>query len=155
MELVVAAIPRLLNLVLVLLQGSLIVVKDNLLLRTPVLVVRRLLTRRGLQLLSRVLVAATGGTETLLVELAILTVSFLLLRLHLQVLNLLLILVGLVHQLIIHLDALGWRISHTLDLAIVVLHLDFLQPLIRDLPEHVRVLLIVGYATDHLRGCLG
>jgi hypothetical protein len=151
-ELVVAAIPRLINLlhlVLILLQGGLVIVEDDVFLGAAVLVVGRLLTRRGVQLLS---ISAACGPKTLLIKLAILTVSFLLLGLHLQIFDVLFIrvLVRLIHKLIVHFDALGRRVAHSLYFSIVVLHFDFFQTLISDFTQHVWILLLS--CANYLRG---
>lgn len=61
-----------------------------------------------------------------------------------------LVLVGLVHQLVVHFDALRRRVAHTFYFSVIVLHFYFFQTLVRDLPDHVRILLIV-LSSDYLR----
>lgn len=103
-----------------------------------------MLALRCLELTGR----ATGGPETLLVHLPIiivasvvLTVPLLLLRLHLQVLYVLLIVLvlRLVHKLIVYFDTLRRRIAHSFYFSIVVLHLDFFKPLVCDFADDVGV----------------
>jgi hypothetical protein len=100
---------HLIHLVLILLESSLVVIEHNLLLWTPVLVVGRLLTVSSY--LSRINSAArthvvSGCAEGLIIKLTIVAIALLLLGLHLQILDVLLVLLRLVH---LHVDipALG------------------------------------------------
>ena len=89
--------------------------------------------------------------EALIVSLAIVTIAFLLLR-HgrtLQVLNLFLILLRLIH-LNIHFYTLRWGVAQSLHLPIVMLHLNFLQSFVRDL-----TIVSTTSAGHNLRWCFG
>ena len=154
-DLGVPAIPaliHLLHLVLVLLQSCLVVVDDNLLFRTSVTVSDLgVLTVGGLQMS-----LATSGPETLLLNLStvhrdlvacILTVSFLLLRLHLEILNMLL--VGVL--LVVGLGTLRGGVPHALDFSVVVLLLDLFEPLIGDFANKRRVVRWVGQRATQRR----
>ena len=88
LKLVLATVPTLINLlhlVLVLLQGSLVVIKNDVLFWTAVLVVRRLLAVSGVLgwVAAPWSYIITSCPEALIIELAIVTIPFLLLRLHL------------------------------------------------------------------------
>ena len=102
---------------------------------TAVLVVRRLLTVGGVLgwVAATWSYIITSCPEALIVELAIVTIPLLLLRLHLQVLNMLFILLGLVHLHVVHLDALRGGVAQPLNFPIVMLHFDLLQPFVCDL----------------------
>ena len=140
----VAALIHLLHLVLVLLEGSLIIINYNLLFGTSVTVGRRrMLALRRLKL-GR---SAASGPETLLIQLPIvvasvvLTVPLLLLGLHLQVLHVLLVVLvlRLAHELVVDFDALRRRVAHPFYFSIVVLHLYLLQSLVGDFADYVGV----------------
>lgn len=145
----VATLVHLLHLVLVLLQSCLIIVNYDLLFWASVTVGSGgLLTLRALHL-----ALATSGTETLIINIisciVVLTISFLLLRLHLQVFDVLfivLMLLGLTHQLVCYLDALRGRIAHALDLSVIMLHFYFLEALVCDLADYVRVAVAAAHA---------
>lgn len=100
-KLVFSAVPtliHLLHMVLVLRESSLVIVHDNLLFRAPILVCRRLLAMRCA--LRRVDGASgtyviSGGAERLIVDLAIVAITFLLLGLHC-------ILLRLIHLQVVH-----------------------------------------------------
>ena len=124
----ISALVHLFHLVLILLQGCLIIVDDYLFFGTSVTV-----GSWGVLAVSRLQVALpSSGPETLLLNLSwILTIPFLLLRVHLQILDMLL--VGVL--LIVRLGTLGGWISHSLDFSIVVLLLDFFESFVSDFSD--------------------